>query len=491
MFKSITRLKRYILALGSNSFGLAIALLTQILFARLMGLENFGLWTLASSLVLLAITLFDAGVSAATPRFIAKSIGAEDALAARYLICQSAFFLLLYSIVLTLTFFYLTPLISGWFNMPSLKSPLVMMVLFIPFICLFQWATAVIKGLGHNPLQVFLMSPLLNTLIFLLGLAAWIKTQNVTTVMLGQGTAYAATGIVGLVYVVRFYQQLDKTASGTRIPFRDVIWHGLPLNLTATAQKILRRSDSIIIGAMLGASSVGAYRAAFTIASGIKQLMQPINSFALFYISRGVGREQTDDAIKHYDFSALLTLSLALPGYLICMSLPEEILHLLFGPEYSQPDAVMVLIILSAGFSIFVSMGPMGQLFNALGRNWVRFWLVVFISALNLGLNVLFISSIGLVGAAMATTTSFLTLFLLFNATIRDMPGGIRTRLSKTLILVLTTFYIAALVSHIKTDTLSVNIVITLCAAAFIFGLGCFFMHLESREKPTGTQAAK
>ena len=56
---------------------IGLAILTIPLLMRLIGIEEYGLWTLASTIILV-VTLAEAGLSTATTVFVSQDLGKED-----------------------------------------------------------------------------------------------------------------------------------------------------------------------------------------------------------------------------------------------------------------------------------------------------------------------------------------------------------------------------------------------------------------------------
>lgn len=479
MRSSIRHILRYSKALSANGVGLGIALLTQILLARSMGSSNYGILTLSVSLVMLGTALLDFGITSATPRFIAKSLGENNHSLVKTLIRKSGLYLAIISTVMTGLFLLLSSHLAVWFNMANLQAPLSRLSMFVPLIYLHLWCLAMLKGLGQTPVQIFMQSPVLHTLICAFSYGAWHLTESVTAAVTGQGVAYAATGCISFFTLQKMNKKLTHYDLDREFSFRSVISHGIPINMAAVAQRLFRRTDIIMIGFMLGEAAVGMYKAAFTIASGAKQLVQPVNSFAVYYIANRLGRKRIDQALEYYDFSTILTLTLTLPLYLFFMSFSDEIMYLLYGHEYLHTGPILFLLCL--GFCVFVCIGPLGSLFNALGRNWTRFWMVVAICLCNIGLNFTLITKMGLAGAAIATSLSFVLLYILFMWTIRDVPGRRTKRYAPSMFLLLATFYTYMVVEHFKSDGMILNLGITVSGCVFVFTLCTVFLfsHLK------------
>ncbi len=407
------KIVEYAGGLFSNGAGTALGLVNQLLFARLLGIESYGLLTLTLTVVLLPLSLADLGVGVSMPRFLAIYTGEKDYGKIHQILKDSAMFTLLASLVLMSGLFLLAEPLSGWMNVPEMKEPLLCFALFVPALYLNRWALGALNGLGENGKNIALESIALQAGITVFSIGAWLLSESLTLTIAGTGLSYLVTGVLGLYFTAQKIKKVPKRGTAVRVSFREIILHGIPINITALGQRLFRRGDILVVGALLGANAVGLYQAAYTLSSGIKRLITPINSLALFYMGRSAGKKREDMILRHYEAAVQTGLCLSLPAYLIFIIMAKDILFYVFGPEYA--DAAVVLQILSIGFAAFTSIGPMGSLFNVLGKNWLRMWIMFTLSVVNILLNIVFVNMIGLSGAAISTATSFVLLNVIFH----------------------------------------------------------------------------
>lgn len=464
---------RYGIGLTTNAAGYAISMVAQIILARLMGVAGYGLLALALSLVLLPASVADLGVAASTPRFLAISLGEGRPDRIPTIIRKSAIFTTIVALLLAGIMLWLAPHIAAWMKMSALASPLTLFAAFIPGIYLQRWCLSVLKGLGRNTTQITLESSVLQVFIFGFAIGHWFAFGSIEAVVLGYGLAYVSAALIGLYCVICTLRSMPDPGTHGPFQFWEIIRHGIPLNITALAQRIFRRCDILIIGALVGESGVGLYRAATTLASGTKKLISPINSFAVFRMSKSVGHRRIDAAVRHYSNVTLFSLSIALPVYLIIFLFAEEIMTLLYTVEYAS--AAPILKILTIGFAAFVSVGPMGALFNAIGKNWVRMWVVIAMSVLNITLNVVLIKWLGVIGAAYSTTLSFVILYILFNFYVKNVFLGYRSDYTPMLLLLFTGL-IGVAVEFLPLDALGAKVVVTFASALIVFAVGMVMM---------------
>ncbi len=195
----------------------------------------------------------------------------------------------------------------------------------------------------------------------------------------------------------------QKTSSSDRPSFEVQEWItiSLPMMFTIFAQRLLRRSDIIILGAMVTPALVGAY-AIVTQFSDVSAIGQK-GVFAVF-------SARAASLYKSQDITALRTLycKMQLYGVLsaaalcLCIGLIAPYLLDFFGEEYRV--AYYALIILLVGQFINVCFGPIGilMIMTQYERVIMKFTFIVAIG--NIILNPIAIYFYGLEGAAIVTS---------------------------------------------------------------------------------------
>jgi O-antigen/teichoic acid export membrane protein len=414
------KIKEYGLGLGTNWFGVALTVITQVAFARLLGVSDYGRLSLCLAIVLLPLAIGDLGVAASTPRFLAMNIGKgryDIVLAiAKKTVWVTGMIALFY---LSLMMF-LKPWIVIWMNIPKAETTLWCLIIFSPAVYLSRWVSSVLKGLGRIRTQIFLDSTLQRGFVLLMGGGAWYIFETTDSVAIGYGLSYFTTGFIGLFCCLKEIRKFEvKRDEPYNFKLKDLLLHGIPINIAGLAQRILRRCDIIVVGALLDESAVGLYRVATTITSGIQRLITPLNTFALFHMSKDVGQGLTSNVMNYYSKVVNLSICLSLPLYYLLFRHAEQFLVVVYSSEYSA--AAPVFKVLCVGFAFFVAMGPMGAVFNAIGKNWIRMWIVIGTGIVNILLNILLVRALGLVGAALSTSICFLMLYVLFNISFRSM----------------------------------------------------------------------
>ncbi len=314
--------------------------------------------------------------------------------------------------IFTCLMYILAPIIAGWMDIEQLSHTISVLAVFIPAIYAKNYCSAILKGTGNNVVEIFLSQVVFLSVTFGLGVFFWMKTHSTAMVVAGHGIGYVVTLCIFTFYAWR-HASTYRLVKSEAFRLMELLSHGLPLNITALAQRIFQRADVIIIGTLLNEHAVGLYKVAFAAASGIKHLITPLNNFAGYWLGIYAGSKQKDNMRRYYMGLVMSSLVLTLPAYFLLFILAGDVIPVIFGDEYKA--AILLTQILCLGFIYFTAVGPMGTLFNTVGRNWVRMWLVIGMSIFNIAANIILIRLIGVTGTAISTCFSFMLLFFIFH----------------------------------------------------------------------------
>jgi len=176
-------------------------------------------------------------------------------------------------------------------------------------------------------------------------------------------------------------------------------------NIVGFVEGHLRQwTDTLLIGAIVGQSAVGAYEIAWRIASSVMIFPAAIQISVLPQISSWDTKDEKqliEDLIPQSLFGSF---ALVVPSFFGVVLLSPEIITQLFGKSYLA--ASVPLIVLMFGKILSAVEMVLKSLLSGLDKPDLRAKAVVIGLILNILLNVVFISAFGILGAAVATTLS-------------------------------------------------------------------------------------
>jgi O-antigen/teichoic acid export membrane protein len=389
--------------LAIRSAGLALALLTNIVLARLLGAEGFGLFSFVVSALFLLRLPATLGLDAILIRETAanRELGRAGQLKGLVAGAMGALFVLSVGVA-ALAFVLIRHLApAGWTYAPVLDAAL----LALPAMALLAGATSILEAY-RRPLPGQLADSLLRPLVFLLLVAA------APALLAGRLTAPMAAGLQALAYVAAAVPVVlgalalvAHDVRGARASFETRRWAGVAGSffLIGAAHTVTEQSDVVMLALLADAESVGVYRAAVRYAQlvsfALLASMLPLRPM----ISAAFARADRAAQLRHVRAAATVAMLIGLPTALAFLLFGRSFMAV-FGHEFER--GATALGILLAGQVVNVAAGPVGVLLAMTGHER-RVAAAVSLSALaNVLLNLVLIPRFGIEGAAAANALS-------------------------------------------------------------------------------------
>ena len=179
--------------------------------------------------------------------------------------------------------------------------------------------------------------------------------------------------------------------------------------------------DQMMLGAMLSPVSAGAYNVAVRITN---LLDIPTNAIAVIVFPQSAKRMVTEGkaGIKYlYEKSVGTLLAILLPGIISLYLFSGFVVTLIAGNEYRDTIPLLHLTLL---YCLFTPFGrQFGSILDSIGKTKTTFWVVITVTLINIGLNYIFIESMGVIGAALATLLAHIIGFYIGQLILRKELG--------------------------------------------------------------------
>lgn len=189
---------------------------------------------------------------------------------------------------------------------------------------------------------------------------------------------------------------------------RGLLSYGLPLVATFLLGFVVSASDRFLIAAFMGEGPAGIYAAGYDIAQqSLTLLMVTANLAAYPLLVRTFEKNGLTAAQAQAKKSGTILFAIAMPASAGFAVLAPNIAAVMVGPAFREQAALLLPIIalssLIAGAKAFHF-----DLAFQLGR-WTtgQVWVLGIAAAVNVGLNIWWIPSFGLIGAAYATVVAY------------------------------------------------------------------------------------
>jgi len=395
----------------------AIAFLSQIVLARMMGEFEYGVFVFAWALVVICGDLSCLGFHTTVVRFLPDYAGRNAYAEIRGLTSTARIFAMLSSTVLAAAGFFCL-----WFFHEAFAEyyviPLFIGVFCMPMIALgdvldstaraHSWAVVALS-------PTYIIRPLL-ILIFMV-FAMWLDEPH--TAQTAMVAALAATYLTTVVQFLNIVRRLGRryVAGPRKVEIALWIKAALPIFLIEGFSFLLTNSDVLVVGIFLDPESVAVYfAAAKTMALvhfvffSVKAAAAPRFS-ALFAAGDRVALARFAGETVRWSFWPSLAVGLGVVAL-------GHVLLSLFGPAFTAGHSLMAILL--AGILAKALVGPGEVLLTMAGEQ--RLCVAVYAVALaaNIAFNVTLIPLFGITGAAIATAGAMVVEAVLLHIAVRS-----------------------------------------------------------------------
>ena len=408
--------KSSIIVLVGIVFSKLLTYIYRIVIAREFGAEVYGLFSL--SLMLLGwftvIALF--GLRDGILRFTSRFRGRKQYDNIRYLFRRSFSFLALTGALGAVTLFIFSETISNtFFNEPGLVIFLQITSIIVPIAVLLPVFFAMLRAYEKITPLIFVSHILINLLnvVFVLVFIFW--GLGIISVPLSYLLGHLVAFFVSIFILRKQIPSLSKkpnarTKQNKKI-FRKVISYSWPLLFAGILWSIFHWTDTFFIGYFKTAEEVGLYNAAIPITS---LLFISYELFMkLFYpiVNKEYSRGNRENVKQLSQQVGKWILILNLPVFFILFAFPEALLNILFGEGFGAAANSLRVLSIGSFFLAFSSLS--NKLITMTGKSKVIFVHIIIVASVNIVLNLILIPRFGILGAAIATTTSFILISII------------------------------------------------------------------------------
>jgi O-antigen/teichoic acid export membrane protein len=390
-------------------FAYVVRFVLGILMARLMGAEQYGLYSLADVTFYTIIGLAMLGLINALVRYISMFASRRDeasvwgtlqlGLGAPFVVSVLAGACLLV---------FAGPFARLIFHEPRLVPVLRVAALALPFGTLIGTTAAALRGFNRIQYDVIAQDisfPLLK-LVVLVALA--ITGLNAVKAMTAHAIG-AAVSCAMLLYFLHKVFPLSRPWSAARRHAKEIFVFSAPLYASTLIVLFEGNLETFFLGALGAIASVGIFTVAARVNLVGKMFHQAVETAAMPIVSELHSQGEHRQLGHFYQSMTKWTFMSNVPLFLIALLFSKPILSV-FGEEFVAGSTA--LIILSCGSLVNAATGINGVVIPMTGNTWLNAVNTVITLAVKITLGLLLIPSLGVVGAAitMAGTWSVLNL---------------------------------------------------------------------------------
>jgi len=382
--------------------------LYRILLARGLGPEAYGIFSICFAIVACLSTVALLGFPSALERFIPIYYKNKSNLKGiiNFTLALSG----VVSILLGILLFIFAKEVATFFGNAGITDVIGIFAIVVPILTILSLGYSISKAF-KNALYLTLTSNIIYPSANLILAAVLVYMgYGITSIAISFVAANLLTLIVLFVLIHKklfsFTQKIKRISMSSTI-----LVYSLPLMFTGLFGFILTWTDTIMLGILSTETTVGLYNAAFPTAMLLYMIPVMITSLFLPVVSELLAKKKFEDVSRTFKIVSYWIMTFNFPILLFFVVSSKILLGLLFGETYTQ--ASTAFIILSIGFFIYSIFMPTLRMLELYKRTKFIF-VITFISAiLNLILDIVWIPTYGMAGAALASTISLTLMSIL------------------------------------------------------------------------------
>ena len=378
------------------------SLISFPIITRLLSPGDYGLLALANVTILLLVAIGKAGVPKALVYYTAKNDENK-----KIIYISSIFSIVIITSFLYLFYFTFIFLFDYFFEIPRLfywcVIVVILEILFLVYLNLLRVEGAIKKQNILSCSRNILIS--LSIVLALLYIKATVSIIFMVKIMIAFFFTVPVFSAIDFSYIVNNYKALPSH-------IRNLIYYGFPLIVLELSSIIMAMGDRYQIGLFLNQRDVGYYSVASNIAKYISDFIAQPFSLAIFPIYNHIffkkGRDYTSQYLTH-----ILTyyIVISIPIFALFSITSKQLIITLASSKYIESYLVLSPMLLGFLFFGGISIVASGLYIYKATSTIAK--VSCSCAALNVMLNLILIPLFGYLGAAFATSLTFMIYFFI------------------------------------------------------------------------------
>lgn len=398
--------KNILLAFFLKGISAVLFLLSNIVLARVIGINAAGVYFLSFSILILLTTISRLGVDNVALRLVSAGVATGKQEEAGRVFSNGTVICSLASLVIgTATFFLAGFIANNLFSLPELAPVLRVMSVSVPLFALSLFSAEALKGLNAIWCSLLIQDKgVIVPLVFLILITLCSGDNGATCAATALFFACATAFFVGLMCWRKYYGPTPIRVDWPGC--RNLLTNGAPLLVAATLNIGMPYISTLILGVWADSADVALFSAACQLATSVALILIAANNVIAPRLAAYYATDKRHKLIPFTLKSGFYLFLLTTPVVIFLLLFGDHVLSL-YGAEFADGDAA--LGILAMAQLIGVAMGPVGYLLMMTNNESMLRNSVVLSAIVNITLNILLIPSFGVLGAAVATGCGIVT----------------------------------------------------------------------------------
>ncbi len=386
---------------------LSLGFFTRIIIVRFTTQNEFGIYSLALTIITICGTLAMFGLQEGVTRNIAYFRGKKEkenvqgTIYSAIIISLAASFLVTFIVISSSSY-----IATEIFEISEISPILKILSMSIPFTVITNVLISIFRGFDNANIKVG-FDNILRPATYLLLLGTVVVLQMSFIIILY--TYVISILITFVIIVIYFLKNKPNKIKYNRLHInkntKELLRYSLPLLAVSILLMVMSWTDTLMLGYFKTTEIVGVYSATYPVAA---LLSTGINSLGYLYvpiISGLYSKNQVKELGKINENSTKWSFVTTVPIFSLIFIFPEFVLNTFY--DYRYIEASNVLQVLALGFMMNSFFGLNYFTLMATGKTTFLMTCSSISAALNILLNLILIPTYGMIGAAVASTISF------------------------------------------------------------------------------------
>jgi stage V sporulation protein B len=385
-----------------------------MLMTRFVSPSVYGLFILATSVILFMQVFANLGLPLAIDYFVPQYLDEGERGKAKGVIVQVTATVLVSSSLVALTLALTAATIAEFFEEPAMRVGLLLLSVTIPMLAIYNVLLTSyysIKKLQFRVIMRDLVRPIVRFAVTaglllagfgLLGLIAGYIVGLFVAITVGAAVfTYKAWDLLST--------ELELVAPGP------LVTYSLPLAMTSVVFVLMGHVDYFVLGFFLSSDDVGIYRVGYMLGSGLMIIFNSLSPVFKPLIAET--RDDIDLVEQRFRIMARWIAGITLPIAIFLSLGASSYLAVLYTPQYAEASAVVALLATAFLFNVTFG-GPDGSLLQGLGYSRIVFVNTLVLFGVNFLGSAALVPFLGIEGAAIGSATA---LFLVGGLTLAEI----------------------------------------------------------------------
>ncbi|MFZ2446363.1 MAG: flippase [Syntrophobacteraceae bacterium] len=384
--------------------GRGLFFVTQVVIARLLGVEIFGLFAIGFAAVKIGDIIASLGLNTGGMRFVSIFFR-QDAPRLKGVLNSSVALSLLNGLLLGAVLYLLSmPISVHIFHKPELAPILRMFAMSLPFASAMMVLPYLLQGFHTTKYTVYVREFVQPSVNLLLIVGFYFAGFGVAGVIYAFLLSNLAGCIAGIYFVRKLFPQFTKPDIKPVYEVKKLLAYSAPLFLVNFLHFFLSFTDTLMLGSLGSAEDVGIYQAASQLPMVMLMFIVACNSIYAPVVADLYHKSEMRRIAGVLKTTTRWASYAAIPLFILLIFSSRELM-LLFGKGYVEKGSI-VLLILSVRQLINCMTGGVGVTLSMTSKQNVEAWNSVAMLVLNIGMNYALIPRYGVLGAAVSSCIS-------------------------------------------------------------------------------------